>query len=201
MLDTVMRPLINPPLNAVGRALARCGVTANSVTLAGLIIGLIAAVTVAVGMFKLAFALIVLNRIVDGLDGAVARASEPTDSGGYFDIVADYVFYASVPVAFAIAEPATNAIAAAALLGSFCLTAASFLAFAIIAAKRGIKTDSHGSKSFFYSTGLIEGTETILFFLVVTAFPGWFATLAWIFSALCVLTTVQRSLLAQRVFR
>ncbi len=200
MLDTVTRPLINRPLNSAGRMLARRGVTANTVTIAGLLIGLLAAVAIAMHYFVAAFALIVANRIADGVDGAVARAGTPTDRGGYLDIVVDYVFYGSVPFAFAIADPAQNALPAAALLAGFCLTCASFLTFATIAAKRGLETEAHGRKSFFYSTGLVEGTETIAFFLVMTALPAWFPALAWIFAALCVLTAIQRSALAMKLF-
>ena len=200
MLDTVTRPLINRPLNSAGRLLARRGVTANTVTIAGLLIGLLAAVAIATHYFVAAFALIVTNRIADGVDGAVARAGTPTDRGGYLDIVVDYVFYGSVPLAFAIADPAQNALPAAALLAGFCLTCASFLTFATIAAKRGLETEAHGRKSFFYSTGLVEGTETIVFFLLMTALPAWFPALAWIFAALCVLTAIQRSALAMKLF-
>jgi phosphatidylglycerophosphate synthase len=200
MLDTVMRPLINRPLNSAGRFLARRGVGANAVTLAGLVIGLLAAFAIGTGYFALAFALIVANRVTDGLDGAVARASTPTDRGGYLDIVVDYVFYGSIPFAFAVLDPAHNAIAAAALLAGFCLTCSSFLTFATIAAKRGLETETHGKKSFFYSTGLVEGTETIAFFLAMTAMPHWFPVLAWVFAALCVLTAIQRSALAMKVF-
>ena len=200
MLDTVLRPIINRPLDAAGRLLAKRGVTANTVTIAGLLIGLLAAVAIALQYFATAFALIVANRISDGLDGAVARARAPTDRGGYLDIVVDYVFYGSVPLAFALADPAQNALPAAALLAGFCLTSASFLTFATIAAKRGLETAAHGRKSFFYSTGLVEGTETIAFFLLMTALPAWFPVLAWIFAALCVLTAVQRSALAMKLF-
>ena len=200
MLDTILRPLMNTPLNAAGQFLEQRGVSANGVTATGVAVGLCAALAIALEWYSLGFALIVANRIIDGLDGAVARATSPTDLGGYFDIVADYVFYGSVPLAFAIANPATNALPAGALLASFCLTAASFLAFAVIAAKRGIETRAHGRKSFFYSTGLVEGTETIGFFLLMAALPGHFALLAWTFAALCVLTTLQRSALAVKLF-
>ena len=200
MLDTLTRPLINRPLNSAGRMLARRGVTANTVTIAGLLIGLLAAVAIATHYFVAAFALIVANRIADGVDGAVARAGTPTDRGGYLDIVVDYVFYGSVPFAFAIADPAQNALPAAALLAGFCLTCASFLTFATIAAKRGLETEAHGRKSFFYSTGLVEGTETIAFSLLMAALPAWFPALAWIFAALCVLTAIQRSALAMKLF-
>lgn len=200
MLDTVMRPLINRPLNAAGLILARRGISANAVTFAGLLVGLLAALAIARSAFIAGFVLIIINRIIDGLDGAVARASKPTDRGGYLDIVVDYVFYASVPLAFAIASPEVNALPAAALLASFCLTGASFLAFATIAAKRRLASEAHGRKSFFYSTGIVEGTETIVFFLLMAALPGFFAPLAWVFAGLCVLTTIQRSALAMKLF-
>jgi phosphatidylglycerophosphate synthase len=200
MLDTLMRPLIDRPLDAAGRTLARGGVGANMVTMTGLGAGLLAAAAIALGFFKLAVPLVILNRIIDGLDGAVARASLPTDRGGYLDIVIDYVFYASVPLAFAIFDPAVNAVPAAALLASFCLTCSSFLAFATIAAKRGMETAAQGRKSFFYSTGIVEGTETIAFFLAMVIFPAWFATLAWLFFALCLLTAIQRTALAVKLF-
>lgn len=200
MIDTYIRPLINPPLNAVGRFLARRGVGANTVTAAGLAVGLAAALAILAGSFLLACGLILMNRIIDGLDGAVARASVSSDLGGYFDIASDYVFYVSVPLAFAVVDPAANALSAAALLGGFCLTATSFLAFAIVAAKRGISTDAHGKKSFFYSTGLVEGTETVVFFLLMSAWPSAFAPLAWGFALLCLLTAVQRAVMAVQVF-
>ncbi|MDZ7645437.1 MAG: ATP-binding cassette domain-containing protein [Woeseiaceae bacterium] len=201
MLDATQRPVIDKPLNAAGRWLAARGVRADIVTATGLVAGLLAALAVALQLFAAAFVLVLCNRLLDGLDGAVARASVATDRGGYLDIVVDYVFYGSIPLAFAIADPARNAVPAAALLAGFCLTAASFLAFAVIAAKRGLETDAQGRKSFFYSRGLIEGTETILLFLLVTAMPHWFPVLAWLFAFLCVLTAVQRSALAITVFR
>ena len=200
MLDTRVRPLIDPPLNAAAQFLARRGVTANTVTLVGLVVGLLAAAAIALQWFALGFVLIIANRITDGLDGAVARTTAATDQGGYLDIVVDYVFYASIPLAFALANPVSNALPAAALLAAFCLTCSSFLAFAAIAAKRNIETAAHGRKSFFYSTGIIEGTETIVFFLLVTAVPAWFPLLAWCFGGLCVLTAVQRSALAMKIF-
>jgi len=200
MLDSVVRPWIDRPLDAAGRVIARTGVSANQVTAAGVVVGLAAAAALAWQWHWTGFWLIVANRLIDGLDGAVARATGVTDRGGYVDIVADYVFYAAVPLAFAIADPAANALAAAAVLASFCLTGASFLGYAIIAAKRRLTTDAQGEKSFFYSRGLIEGTETIAFFLLVALRPDWFPLLAWIVAGLCVVTAVQRCLLAMRTF-
>lgn len=200
MFDTVIRPLITPAFDSIGRALARRGVSANAVTACGLVLGVCAAVAIASQHYAVGLALVVANRVVDGLDGAVARASTPSDYGGYFDIVADYVFYGAIPLAFALAEPAANALAACALLAGFCLTASSFLTFAAIAARRGLTTDDYGRKAFFYSRGLVEGSETIAFFILMAALPAWFATLAWIFTGLCVLTALQRLILARQTF-
>jgi phosphatidylglycerophosphate synthase len=201
MLDAALRPVIDGPLNVAGGMLARSGLPATAVTLIGLAVGLLAAAAVALQAYAAGFALILLNRLLDGLDGAVARATATTDRGGYLDIVVDYVFYAGIPLAFALADPSRNALPAAALLAGFCLTCSSFLTFAAIAAIRGLKTETHGRKSFFYSTGLVEGTETILFFLLMVAVPDWFALLAWVFAGLCVLTAIQRAILAMNVFR
>jgi phosphatidylglycerophosphate synthase len=199
MFDAKLRPLIDPPLNAVGRWLAGLGIGANAVTLAGVVLGIGAGVAAARADFGLALVLIVANRLLDGLDGAVARATRLTDFGGYLDIVGDFVFYAAVPLGFALAAPA-NQLPALVLLASFILTGISFLAFATIAAKRGFETEAHGRKSFFYNTGLAEGTETIAVFVAMALLPQHFAVIAYGYAALCLLTVLQRTLIARQTF-
>ncbi len=200
MFDARLRPLIDPPLNAAGRGLARVGVTATMVTLAGAAVGIAAGFAAAHQHFALALALVLVNRLADGLDGAVARVRGLTDFGGYLDIVADFAFYVAVPLGFAFAAPASNALPAAVLLAAFTLTGISFLAFAVMAAKRGAETTAHGRKSFFYNTGLAEGTETIIAFAAMCLWPQHFAVIAWGYSALCALTVVQRTLAARATF-
>ncbi len=200
MLDVKLRPLIDPPLNAIGNMLARLGVTANALTFTGLALGLGGAVAIAQGNLAAGLGLILANRVLDGLDGAVARVRGPTPLGGYFDIVADFAFYVSIPLAFGLLDPA-NTLAALVLVASFVLTGVSFLAFAVIAAERGAASEAHGRKSFFYSTGLAEGTETIAVFVAMCLFSGWFVPIAYGYAALCSLTVVQRSALAASTFR
>ena len=200
MFDARIRPLIDPPLNAAGRWLAAHGVSANVLTIVGLIVGLAAAAAVSQSAFGIALALILANRILDGLDGAVARARGPSDLGGYLDSLCDFAFYVAVPLGFAVAQPG-NALPAAILIASFTITGVSFLAFAAIAAKRGLETSAHGKKSFFYSTGIAEGTETIAVFVLMCALPGAFAAIAHAYAALCLLTVAQRSWLAWSSFR
>ena len=199
MFDARLRPLIDPPLNAAGRWLARRGIGANAVTLAGLAPALGAGVAIAAGHFALALALILLNRLLDGLDGAVARSRGLTDFGGYLDTLADYVFYVTVPLAFGIVSPA-NTLPALLLVASFTLTCASFLVYAAIATRRGQQTAAHGAKSFFYSTGLAEGAETIAAFIVMCLWPAQFPVIALGFAGLCLLTVAQRTGMARRHF-
>lgn len=200
MFDARLRPLIDPPLDAVGRKLAQLGLSANAVTLAGLVPALAAAWAIAQEYYLAALALILLNRLIDGLDGAVARVRGPSDFGGYLDTLADYVFYIAVPVAFGLAN-ADNAVPALLLVAAFNLTAASFLVFAAIAAKHGAQTSAHGAKSFFYSTGLAEGAETIAAFVAMCLWPAAFPAIALGFAGLCLLTVFQRSIIAQARFR
>ncbi|MEM7781069.1 MAG: CDP-alcohol phosphatidyltransferase family protein [Pseudomonadota bacterium] len=200
MLDAKLRPLIDPPLNRIGRVLARVGISANMLTFTGLALGLGGAAAIAVGELWLGLALIIANRVLDGLDGAVARASKPTPLGGYFDILADFAFYVSIPLGFGIWAD-ENTLPALVLVASFVLTGVSFLAFAVIAAERGEETEAHGKKSFFYSTGLAEGAETIAVFVAMCLFPAWFGIIAYAYAGLCVLTVFQRSALAIMTFR
>lgn len=200
MLDARLRPLIDPPLNRMGAALARAGITANALTFTGLVLGLGGAGAIALGHIGWGLALIIANRLLDGLDGAVARVRGPSDLGGYFDIVADFAFYVSIPLAFGILS-AANTLPALVLVASFVLTGVSFLAFAVIAGKRGAQTQAHGKKSFFYSTGIAEGAETIAVFIAMCLAPAWFAPLAYGYAALCAATVFQRSAMAVSAFR
>ena len=186
-------------LDPVGRRLAGCGVTANHLTIIGAFFGLFALLCVAFQLFGIAFWLILLNRVADGLDGAVARASGSTDFGGFLDIVCDFVFYSGIPFAFAVAQP-ENAIASAFLIFSFVGTASSFSAFAILAEKHCISTDIRGKKTFYYLGGLTEGIETILLLLAMVIWPRYFIFMAFGFGLLCWVTTITRIYAAYREF-
>lgn len=200
MLDGAMRKLIDPPLDRAGRFLAQVGMSANGITLIGLATGLAAAVVIAVGLYGWGFALICLSRLADGLDGAVARATRPTDFGGYIDIAADFLFYGTIPLAFAIADPAANAVPVAFLLVSFYFNGASFLGYAVLAERHALKTNRSGEKSLFYADGLMEGTETIAFFIAFCFWPQHFVWLASIFTVATLYTATARIIRAYRRF-
>jgi phosphatidylglycerophosphate synthase len=192
MLDPVLRRWIDPPLDRAGAWLAARGVSANGLTLVGLAVGLTSVPLLAAGRYEAALAAILLNRLLDGLDGAVARQGSPTRFGGYLDIVCDMAFYAAVPLGFALAQPA-NAVWAALLLASFVCTCASFLGRAVLAAQRGEADEGRrGTKSFFHAAGLMEGTETLMAFVLFCLLPDAFPWLAGIFALLCVWTAGAR---------
>lgn len=194
MFDASIRPIIDPPLNQLARGCVAVGLTANGLTIFGFIFGIFCAVFISMGFFLAALICLFLNRLCDGLDGAVARRQGSTDFGGYLDIVCDFIFYAMVPFAFVVFS-LENALAAGFLMLSFVGTGSSFLAYAILEAKNpdAVRAKAamraSGKKSFFYLGGLTEGTETIAVFVLMLLFPAWFGVLAWVFGCLCVITT------------
>ena len=192
MLDRFAAALIKPIVDAVGKPLARVGVTADQLTFAGFLIGLCDAFLIASGAYLTGAAAIFISRICDALDGAVARQHTPTDRGGFLDIALDFIFYASIPLAFAVADPARNALAAATLLAAFVGTASSFLAFAVIAAKRGMTSTAYPDKSLYFLGGLAEATETLATFAAMCVWPQHFALLAYAFSVACAITIATR---------
>lgn len=196
MLDPLMRRIIDPPLERAGGWLAARRVSANVLTLAGLLVGLACVPLLAIEAYGWALACCLANRLIDGLDGAVARIRRPTDFGGYADIVADMVFYAAVVLGFALARP-ENAIWAALLLAAFVGTASSFLGYAVIAAKRGENSHETGRKSFYHAAGLIEGFETIAFISAMMIFPMYFKFLSIILTILCLITIIGRLVAAR----
>lgn len=201
MIDAALLPLQRLVLTPPARWLAARGVTADQVSLLGFCIGALAVPALAFGAFRLALGLLALNRVADGLDGAIARATLPTDRGAFLDIALDFVFYALFPLGFALADPATNALPAAVLLATFVGTGSSFLAFASIAAKRGQSAAEYPGKGIYYLGGLTEGFETIAVFSAMCLFPNAFPALAYTYAAACALTTGMRWLQGWRAFR
>lgn len=192
MLDRFATALIRPAIQRLASALARTGVSANAVTLTGFGLGVVAAVLIAAQQPLSALVFMALSRLSDALDGAIARLHTPSDAGGFLDIALDFLFYASIPLAFAFAAPQTNALAAATLLAAFVGTGSSFLAYAALAAKRGLQSTDYPDKSIYFLGGLTEATETLAFFAAMCVWPQHFAALAYTFAALCALTTATR---------
>ncbi|MEY4980061.1 MAG: hypothetical protein RLZZ352_2331 [Pseudomonadota bacterium] len=192
MFDSRIQAAIRPLMNRIAHHVVRWGVGADAISLAGFVVGMAAALAIALQQASVGLVLLLLSRLLDGLDGAVARASQPTDRGGFLDITLDFLFYAAIPLAFAVAHPAQNALPAAVLLAAFMGTGSSFLAFAVVAEKRQLSSLAFPDKSFYFLGGLTEATETIAVFVAMCLWPQRFAPLAYGFALLCAITTVLR---------
>jgi phosphatidylglycerophosphate synthase len=192
MIDRYATAFLQPYLRAVARVLARRSINADTVTIAGFGLGVTAALLIANGLPHAGLASLLASRLCDGLDGALARETRATDAGAFLDIALDFLFYASVPLAFALAEPAANALPAATLLAAFIGSGTSFLAFAILAERRGLAAAHYPAKGFYYLGGLTEAGETLICFAGMCLWPGHFAYWAYGFAALCALTALSR---------
>lgn len=194
MLDRWTIQLVRKPLDLVAARLKVYGCNPDQVSFTAFLIGLLAMPSIYLHLYWLALICILLNRFGDGLDGALARMTKATDAGGFLDIVLDFIFYSSVVLGFALADPGANGLAAAVLLFTFVGTGSTFLAFAVMAERRGITNIVYPQKGIYYLTGLAEGTETIFFLILFCVFPNYFPLLASVFAAICLVTMLTRTI-------
>ena len=192
MFDSYLHPRVKPLLGRLAEALDKPAITPDGLTLFGFAIGVLALPFLALQWYMAALVAIVLNRLFDGIDGALARRRGLTDAGGFLDIALDFLFYALVPFGFILADPAQNALAGGWLLFAFIGTGSSFLAFAAVAQKHQLDNPGYAHKSFYYLGGLTEGTETIALFVLSCLLPQGFVWFAWVFGVLCWMTTFTR---------
>ena len=142
-----------------------------------------------------------VGRVLDGLDGAVARRQgTQSDLGGYLDLIADSIGYAAIPIGIAASRGGTASwVACAGLLGSFYLNTISWTLLAAIAEKRNAGAAARGERTTIYMpSGLIEGAETIVLFTVMLALPAQAEALFLAMATLVTLTIGQRVLWAVR---
>ena len=200
MLDRYVVGFQNKTLQPLASRMVTAGIGADQITVAGFCIGVVSCALIAREHYIAGLALFLLNRFCDGLDGSVARQTRPTDRGAFLDIAFDFMIYGLFPLSFALARPGANAVAASCLLASFIGTGSSFLAFAVIAAKRGMVAAEFPRKGIYYLGGLTEGTETILAFAVMCIWPDWFAVIAGAFASLALVTAAMRWAWGWRTF-
>ncbi len=191
MFDPHVRSWIDPTLNYIGKKVASYGISANVITIAGFVIGVMAMLLVALGQYSLAAVMFSLNRLLDGIDGAVARHTQLTDFGGFLDIVCDFIVYSGIVFAFGWANP-EHLFYASFLIFSFIGPISSFLAYAILATKNQMNCMRRGKKSFYHLGGICEGTETAFVLLLICLMPDLFNPICLMYGILCWLTTIGR---------
>jgi phosphatidylglycerophosphate synthase len=194
MLDRQLRSVLAPGLESTGRRLAAAGVRPGTVTAFGWLVGVGACVAAATGQWNLALVLWLANRLLDGLDGPVARTTSPTDVGGFFDIVADFSVYGGFVVAVAFAQP-TARLACGALLLAYYVSGTAFLALSALLERRDQSDECPDRRSIRFVGGLAEGAETIVVYTLFCLFPHHAVVIAWVFAGVVALTALQRVLL------
>ena len=184
MFDRQVRRLLSPALDAAGGRLADAGVRPLAVTGAGWVAGVGACVAAGFGQWTLALVLWLLNRLLDGLDGPVARRRGATELGGFLDIVADFSIYAGFVLAVAIAVPEAR-VAAVALLTAYYVSGTAFLALSSLIERRSRTgaVEVGDERSLRFVGGLAEGTETVIVYVLFCLFPPYAALIAWVFTA------------------
>ena len=192
MFDILLRPLKDKLLDPFAKALGRV-FSPNAVTLISFLIGAASVAAVFYSSLGIGLILWILNRMSDGLDGAVARVTgNSSDLGGYIDIMADFLIYAALPIAFALQSPAEGAlIAAAVLLAAFYINAGAWMYLAALLEKRG-RASSREVTAVTMPEGLIGGTETVVFFTLFFLLPQFLVLLFYLMAALTLLAAAQR---------
>ncbi len=198
MLDAVLGRVLEMPLAKAGDAIAGRGVDATTVTLLGGAAGALAAAAIALGWYSFRLLCFAINRLADGLDGPVARAGATTDFGGFLDILIDAVIYLALAGAFALADPKHLGIAILVII-SLASTYTAMLAFAAVAGKRDLRREDAAARGLVH-TGLVEGAETVAFFVIVCLWPDTFNWIGSIFALMCWITVAQRVIAARAAF-
>ena len=171
----------------------------NWISVVALGFGLACAVAAWQQLYLAAIFLWLINRVLDGLDGVVARVHDKqSDFGGYLDLILDFVVYLAVPIAIAAAQPSPAMLwATLALFSAFVLNLLSWSTLAAILEKR-MTGASDRLTTIEMPGGLIEGAETIIFYTIFLLFPTYAAILFALMAALVMVTAVQRVVWAAR---
>lgn len=196
MWDARLRTALGPTVEVVARRLHRLGVHPLALTLTGFLCGTAACVAVGARAWWLGLALWLVNRLLDGLDGAVARVSGRTSAlGGFLDLVADFAVYGGFVIAVAVAVPDAR-VACLVLLGAYYVSGTAFLTLSSLIERYSANSSRGGTltdeRSLRFVGGLAEGAETIVVYVLFCIFPGAATVIAWVFAAAVAITAAQR---------
>ena len=191
MFDRQIQKYIQKPLQYIAKLFLKF-ISPNQMTLIGFGFGVLMCLAIIIDQYLIAIIFLFLNRLSDGLDGAMARLLTPTPLGGYLDIVLDFLIYGGFVLSFGITEQ-NNTLLSMVLLFCYIGTGSTFLAkAAILPSLTNQSLNEEIPKSFHYAVGLVEGTETIVFMVLCLLFPNMFIYFSFIFIILCLITIVFR---------
>ena len=205
MFDTRARQLLAGPLDRLAAVLDRPWVTPDRVTVLGLLVGVGAAAAAARSSWWVALTLWLSSRLLDGVDGALARrrrraggTCDDSDAGGYLDITSDFIVYGAFVVGVALGA-GQSMVPFLLVLLAYYVNGSAFLAFSSLAERRGVRIDDGRSLSFI--GGLAEGTETVVVHSLWCVLPQYAAQIAWVWAAVVGLSAAHRILAGRSILR
>ncbi len=184
MLDSNARRFVQPALDAIARACARAGISANALTVAGMLVGVGAAGLVALGHPVAAFLALWLSGLIDAADGTLARLTTSTPMGAILDITFDRVVELSVVIALAWRFPDAR-FELVVLAGVIAIAMSLFLSI-------GAAVQNRSVKSFHYAPGLGERTEAFICLSLMILDAERLVLWTWVFVAVIAFTMAQR---------
>jgi phosphatidylglycerophosphate synthase len=197
MFDPELRVVKHKLLSPIAKKIT---VSATYLTSLGFAVGLLAVMFAWQGRYWLGLIAWLLNRLLDGLDGEVARVkTQQSDWGGYLDILADFVIYALLPIGLMMSNGSLSGwFALAFMLACFYVNAASWMYLSALLEKRQSRQEV---TSITMPKGLIEGTETIIIYCLFIVLPGFLPILYSVMALLVIITIFQRLSWAESVIR
>ncbi|KZC35298.1 MULTISPECIES: CDP-alcohol phosphatidyltransferase family protein [Rhodanobacter] len=184
MLDTRARHLVEPFIARVARGLKALGLSANAVTALAMLVGVVAALSIALDQPWLGIGLLWLSGLLDASDGALARMTHTSPLGAIMDITFDRVVEVAMIVALAWRHPEARFMLVI-LAGEIAVAMSLFLSIAAAIRNTSVK-------SFHYSPGLGERTEAFICLTLMVADRSHLLIWTGVFIAVIGYTMVQR---------
>ncbi len=157
-------------------------ISANMLTSLGLGFAILGLNFLAMENYFLAFLCLVLNRLCDVLDGAVARFSHISAFGIFFDIFADYAAAALLIWGFILGNEAQNAAAGAFYLVGLNLSGVALLALSAISKQDYEALNKTPFKVCLW--GAVQNADIFTALTLMCLLPFWFMPIAIFFGLL-----------------
>lgn len=198
MFDAPVRRMLPRVLAGVVAPLVRAGVSPNLLSGLGALLAVAAAGAIVGGQALVGLLLWLASRLLDALDGLVARASSQNSLfGGYLDITLDMLAYGAMVLAFACVHADHTFLMLCVMFGYLLVTTTTLALSSML--EREAREHPGNDRSLQFTPGYAEAGETTVVYVAWTLFPEYIGVIGWVWVAICLATVMQRSLLARRL--
>ena len=183
MFDGNLRSAVDKVLDPIGVALWRLKITADALTILGILVAVAGAIVIGRGHLFAGFICLLLTGIPDALDGAVAKAAGTASvRGAFFDSVSDRVtdslLFSGIAWHLATEEP-----------GRIMMLPVALMATAMLVSYQRAKAESLG---FDAKGGIMERAERFIALAVGLLFDDILIPVLWVMLVLTGITACQR---------